>query len=165
MASCDSRTGKQGFIRRSAQAGPCASTFQGIWARKPRSNRSYGRRSLTREHRETGLVIDDEAAVRSIFVDVLNNGGYHVIEAADGPSDLKMLQSDRRIDLLITDVCLPGGMNGGQVADAGRVGRPKLKILLITGMRKHRHRQWIAGACYAHDHKALRYPDHRQHGS
>ncbi len=44
-----------------------------------------------------------------------------------------MLESDLRIDLLITDVGLPGGMNGRQVADAGRVGRPKLKILFITG--------------------------------
>jgi signal transduction histidine kinase/ActR/RegA family two-component response regulator len=84
-------------------------------------------------HGETVLVIDDEASVRSLVVDVLTDGGYHVIEAPDGPSGLKVLQSDLRIDLLITDVGLPGGMNGRQVADAGRVGRPKLKILFITG--------------------------------
>jgi nitrogen-specific signal transduction histidine kinase/ActR/RegA family two-component response regulator len=84
-------------------------------------------------HGETVLVIDDEASVRSLIVDVLTDGGYHVIEAADGPSGLKVLQSDLRIDLLITDVGLPGGMNGRQVADAGRVHRPHLKILFITG--------------------------------
>ncbi|WCP12294.1 Sensor histidine kinase RcsC [Sphingobium sp. AntQ-1] len=84
-------------------------------------------------HGETVLVIDDEASVRSLIVDVLTDGGYHVIEAADGPSGLKVLQSDLRIDLLITDVGLPGGMNGRQVADAGRVHRPRLKILFITG--------------------------------
>lgn len=84
-------------------------------------------------HGETVLVIDDEASVRSLIVDVLTERGYHVIEAADGPSGLKVLESDLRIDLLITDVGLPGGMNGRQVADAGRVGRPKLKILFITG--------------------------------
>ncbi|PBN41431.1 hybrid sensor histidine kinase/response regulator [Sphingobium sp. D43FB] len=84
-------------------------------------------------HGETVLVIDDEASVRSLIVDVLTDGGYHVVEAADGPSGLKVLESDLRIDLLITDVGLPGGMNGRQVADAGRVGRPKLKILFITG--------------------------------
>ena len=84
-------------------------------------------------HGETVLVIDDEASVRSLIVDVLTDGGYHVIEAADGPSGLKVLQSDLRIDLLITDVGLPGGMNGRQVADAGRVNRPLLKILFITG--------------------------------
>lgn len=84
-------------------------------------------------HGETVLVIDDEASVRSLIADVLTEGGYHIIEAVDGPSGLKILQSDVRIDLLITDVGLPGGMNGRQVADAGRVHRPKLKILFITG--------------------------------
>lgn len=84
-------------------------------------------------HGETVLVIDDEASVRALIVDVLTEGGYHVIEAADGPSGLKVLQSDLQIDLLITDVGLPGGLNGRQVADAGRVHRPKLKILFITG--------------------------------
>ncbi len=84
-------------------------------------------------HGETVLVIDDEASVRSLIVDVLTDSGYVVIEAADGPGGLKLLQSDQRIDLLITDVGLPGGMNGRQVADAGRVHRPRLKILFITG--------------------------------
>ena len=46
---------------------------------------------------------------------------------------LKVLQSDVRIDLLVTDVGLPGGMNGRQMADAARVGRPDLKVLFITG--------------------------------
>jgi DNA-binding response OmpR family regulator len=59
--------------------------------------------------------------------------GYAAIEAADSTSGLKVLQSDVRIDLLITDVGLPGGMNGRQVADAARVTRPKLKVLFITG--------------------------------
>lgn len=84
-------------------------------------------------HGETVLVIDDETSVRSLIVDVLADSGYHVVEAADGPSGLKILQSDLRIDLLITDVGLPGGMNGRQVADAGRALRPELKILFITG--------------------------------
>jgi CheY-like chemotaxis protein len=56
-----------------------------------------------------------------------------VLEAGDGVAGLKILQSDVRIDLLITDVGLPGGMNGRQVADAARVLRPKLKVLFITG--------------------------------
>jgi len=82
---------------------------------------------------ETVLVIDDEPTVRMLAVDVLNDTGYRVLEAADGPAGLKMLQSGARIDLLITDVGLPGGMNGRQVADAGRVLRPNLKVLFITG--------------------------------
>jgi CheY-like chemotaxis protein len=64
---------------------------------------------------------------------VLEELGYAAIEAADSVSGLKVLQSDVRIDLLITDVGLPGGMNGRQMADAARVSRPNLKVLFITG--------------------------------
>jgi signal transduction histidine kinase/PAS domain-containing protein/CheY-like chemotaxis protein len=84
-------------------------------------------------HGETVLVIDDEAMVRMLIVDVLEDAGYIAMEAADGPNGLKILQSDARIDLLITDVGLPGGMNGRQVADAARVTRPELKVLFVTG--------------------------------
>ena len=82
---------------------------------------------------ETVLVIDDEEPVRMLISDVLGEAGYRVLEAADGPSGLKVLQSEARIDLLITDVGLPGGFNGRQVADAARLGRPELKVLFITG--------------------------------
>lgn len=79
-----------------------------------------------------------------LIVDVLEELGYSAIEADDGPSALKVLQSDRRIDLLVTDVGMPGGMNGRQVADAGRALRPGLKTLFITGYAEaavinHRH--------------------------
>ncbi|MES2441472.1 MAG: PAS domain-containing protein [Pseudomonadota bacterium] len=84
-------------------------------------------------HGETVLVIDDEPAIRTLIVDVLNESGYRAIEAEDGVAGLKVLQSKARIDLLITDVGLPGGMNGRQVADAGRALRPGLKVLFITG--------------------------------
>jgi PAS domain S-box-containing protein len=84
-------------------------------------------------HGETVLVIDDEETVRMLVAEVLGEAGYHVIEAPDGPSGLDILRSDRRIDLLVSDVGLPGGMNGRQVADAARVGRPDLKVLFITG--------------------------------
>jgi PAS domain S-box-containing protein len=82
---------------------------------------------------ETVLVIDDEPTVRMLIADVLSDAGYRAIETEDGPAGLRVLESDIRIDLLITDVGLPGGMNGRQVADAGRVGRPDLKVLFITG--------------------------------
>jgi signal transduction histidine kinase len=82
---------------------------------------------------ETVLVIDDEPTVRLLVVDVLQGAGYRVLEAPDGPAGLKTLQTDVRIDLLVTDVGLPGGMNGRQVADAGRALRPQLKVLFITG--------------------------------
>jgi signal transduction histidine kinase len=82
---------------------------------------------------ETVLIVDDEPAIRMLVSEVLEDLGYTAIEAADGPAGLKLLQSDRRIDLLITDVGLPGGMNGRQVADAARSLRPGLKVLFITG--------------------------------
>jgi PAS domain S-box-containing protein len=84
-------------------------------------------------HGETVLVIDDEAAIRMLIVDVLEEAGYRVLEAHDGPAGLTILQSDIHIDLLITDVGLPGGVNGRQVADAARTTRPNLKVLFITG--------------------------------
>lgn len=82
---------------------------------------------------ETVLVVDDEPAVRMLVAEVLEDLGYAAIEAGDGPSALSILQSSAPIDLLITDVGLPGGLNGRQLADAARVGRADLKVLFITG--------------------------------
>jgi PAS domain S-box-containing protein len=81
----------------------------------------------------TVLVIDDEALVRMLVVDVLEELGYRTLEAGDGPDGLKILRSDAKIDLLITDVGLPNGMNGRQVADAARELRPGLKVMFVTG--------------------------------
>ena len=81
----------------------------------------------------TILIVDDEPTVRLLLMDVLGDLGYTLIEASDSVAGLKLLQSDVSIDLLITDVGLPGGMNGRQMADAGREVRPGLKTLFITG--------------------------------
>ena len=92
------------------------------------------RREAPRAERgETVLIVDDEPTVRMLVTEVLEDLGYTAIEAADGAAGLRVLQSDARIDLLVTDVGLPGGMNGRQMADAGRVLRPGLKVLFITG--------------------------------
>ncbi|MBA1242412.1 ATP-binding protein [Pseudomonas japonica] len=82
---------------------------------------------------ETVLIVDDEPTVRIMVTEVLEDLGYHAIEAADGRGGLQILNSGVKIDLLITDVGLPGGMNGRQMADAARVHRPDLKVLFITG--------------------------------
>ena len=80
------------------------------------------RRSPQPSDGETVLVVDDEPTVRMLVVEVLDGSwAIAAIEAADGPSGWSMLHSDARIDLLITDVGLPGGMNGRQVADAARM--------------------------------------------
>jgi CheY-like chemotaxis protein len=83
------------------------------------------------------LVIDDEPAIRMVITEVLAEVGYRVIEAADGPAGLKIVQTGGRIDLLITDVGLPNGLNGRQVADAARDINPKLKVLFITGFAEN----------------------------
>ena len=82
---------------------------------------------------ETVLVVDDEPTVRMLVGDVLSELGYACLEAGDGSAGLAILRSGARIDLLVTDVGLPGGMNGRQVADAARELRPGLKVLFITG--------------------------------
>lgn len=82
---------------------------------------------------ETVLVVDDEPTVRMLVSEVLEEFGYIAIEAADGIAGMKVLQSAARVDLLITDVALPGGMNGRQLADAARTLRSDLRVLFITG--------------------------------
>jgi signal transduction histidine kinase/CheY-like chemotaxis protein len=79
------------------------------------------------------LVVEDELPVRMVIADVLSDLGYTVLEASDGSSGLKILEAGTLIDLLVTDVGLPGGMNGRQLADAARQRRPDLKVLFITG--------------------------------
>jgi len=79
------------------------------------------------------LVVEDEPAVRMVIVELLSDRGYTVLEAHSGSSGLNVLKSRARIDLLLTDVGLPGGMNGRQLADAARELRPRLKVLFLTG--------------------------------
>ncbi|MCB5177211.1 hybrid sensor histidine kinase/response regulator [Microvirga lenta] len=81
---------------------------------------------------EAVLVVEDEPIVRSLILEVLADLGYQALEAVDGPSGLKMLESKQRVDLLVTDVGLPG-LNGRQLADHARLTRPGLKVLFITG--------------------------------
>ena len=85
------------------------------------------------EQGETVLVVDDEPTMRMLVSEVLEELGYSAIEAANGNSALTVLWSDARIDLLVTDVGLPGGMNGRELVDAAHRVRPDLKVLFITG--------------------------------
>lgn len=92
---------------------------------------------------ETVMVVDDEPTVRLLITEVLEDLGYLVLQADRGSAALEILQSKAAIDLLVTDVGLPGGMNGRQVADAARAVRPDLKILFVTG--------YAENAALAHD--------------
>ena len=79
------------------------------------------------------LIVDDEPTIRMLVSEVAGDLGYEVLEAFDGPSAMRILQAKQTVDLLITDVGLPGGMNGRQVADAALSLCPRLRILFITG--------------------------------
>ncbi|GGM18420.1 hypothetical protein GCM10009425_31770 [Pseudomonas asuensis] len=81
---------------------------------------------------ETVLVVEDEAVVRGLVIEVLKELGYEVLEAADSKSAIPILESHQRIDLMISDVGLPG-LNGRQLAEIARQFRPELKVLFATG--------------------------------
>jgi CheY-like chemotaxis protein len=78
------------------------------------------------------LVVDDEADIRTIMAEVLELQGYTVLQAADAPQALRQLQHARP-DMLVTDIGLPDGMNGRQLADQVRVQWPQLPVLMVTG--------------------------------
>jgi signal transduction histidine kinase len=87
---------------------------------------------LGRRH-ETILVVEDEDDVRSFTRDTLQELGYQVREAANGPAALQTLERHPDLRLLFTDIGLPGGLNGRQLADEARRRWPGLKVLLATG--------------------------------
>jgi CheY-like chemotaxis protein len=89
------------------------------------------------QHSETILVVEDDEDVRANSVSSLRELGYRTVEAEDGAAALRMLEADRSVRLLFTDVGLPGGMNGRQLADEARRRRPNLKVLFTTGYARN----------------------------
>ena len=85
---------------------------------------------------ETVLIVEDDPAVRVLVSAVLKELGYGFIEAGDANAAVPIIESEQRIDLMISDVGLPG-MNGRQLAEIGRQIRPELKVLFITGYAEH----------------------------
>jgi signal transduction histidine kinase len=86
---------------------------------------------------ESILVVEDDATLRSYTVEVLSDCGYRVFEAANGAAALEILRRENDIDLLFTDVVIPGGMNGRQVAEEAIKHRPNLKVLFTTGYTRN----------------------------
>lgn len=82
---------------------------------------------------ETILMVEDDEQVRRLTKSQLVSLGYRVIEAANGPLALEVIRGGEHIDLLFTDMMMPGGLNGGQLASAARQLRPGLKILYTSG--------------------------------
>lgn len=85
---------------------------------------------------EVILAVEDDDIVRKLVVDNLDKLGYRVLEAADGAAALEILRSSARIDLLFTDVILPGGMTGLELAEESRTLRPGLRVLFTSGYTK-----------------------------
>ncbi|RRV07573.1 response regulator [Pseudomonas sp. v388] len=104
--------------------------YEGAAPEQPESMPTEARRTACER---TVMIVDDEPTIRMLVCEVLEDQGYVPLEAGEGATALKMLESDARIDLLVTDVGLPGGMNGRQLADAARIIRPDLPVLFITG--------------------------------
>jgi len=89
-------------------------------------------REVPRGQGETILIVEDDATVRLILADVLRELGYNVLQAADARPAIPILQSDRRIDLMMSDVVLPH-ISGRKLAEIARNSRPELKVLFVTG--------------------------------
>jgi len=86
---------------------------------------------------EVILVVEDEEAVRGFTVEMLRELGYGVLEAANGHAALRLIDANPTIQLLFTDVGLPGGINGRELADAALKRRPDLKVLFTSGYTRN----------------------------
>jgi PAS domain S-box-containing protein len=84
-------------------------------------------------HNETILLVDDEAAVRQMVAELLSESGYRVVEAVDSVSAMKQAEKLEHLDLLLTDIGLPGMMNGISLAAQFKLKYPQLKVLFVTG--------------------------------
>jgi two-component system, NtrC family, sensor kinase len=89
------------------------------------------------DNRETILLVEDDDGVREFAAETLREQGYRVIAAGDGPTALALLPNEPGIAMLFTDVVLPAGMNGRQLADAVQRQRPGLPVLFATGYTRN----------------------------
>ena len=82
---------------------------------------------------EVILVVEDDEDVRTNTTTMLRELGYGVLEASDGPGALRIVEGRSDVDLLFTDIGLPGGLNGRELADKARLQMPQLKVLFTSG--------------------------------
>jgi len=103
-----------------------------------RSDSAEQQREIARaDGAECILVVEDDDALRSYTTEILGELGYTVLTARDGADALGTLMGTEQIDLLFTDIVMPGGMNGRQLADAALARRPGLKVLFTTGYTRN----------------------------
>ena len=86
---------------------------------------------------ETVLIVDDDELVLRAVVGMVENLGYRVLSANGGPAALDMLRKDVPIDLLFTDVMMPGGLHGPQLVDEARRLRPEIRVLYTSGFLEY----------------------------
>jgi PAS domain S-box-containing protein len=94
-------------------------------------------RDVSRGHGQLVLVVEDDPDVRDYTVEMVSELGYSVLSAPDGATALRLLDSNREVALLFTDVGLPGGINGRQLAEQAQRRRPRLKVLYTTGYARN----------------------------
>lgn len=96
--------------------------------------------------RYTILVVEDEALIRMGICDYLDSVGYKVLEAANADEALAVLESDQRIDLLLTDIDMPGSMDGLRLAAAVADRWPPVRIIVLSGRLKGKNFERPAGS-------------------
>jgi CheY-like chemotaxis protein len=89
------------------------------------------------EGSETILFVDDDELVRKSAAIMIASLGYRVLSARSGPEALEILREDTSIDLLFTDIFMPGGLHGPQLVNAARRMRPELRVLFTSGFFEH----------------------------
>jgi CheY-like chemotaxis protein len=114
--------------------------------------------SVPEGHGETILVVEDNSVLRRILCRQLTGANYRVLEADSGKSALEMIQHGEAFDLLLTDIVMPGGMNGHELARLASVLRPELKIVLTSGFSDVRN----GGASMSTTLRFLRKPYSRE---
>jgi len=104
------------------------------------------------------LIAEDEALLRLVAVEALRDAGYDVLEAGDGTEGLAVLNTAEHIDLLVTDIKMPG-LNGYQLAEAGLRLRPQMKVVLMTGYSDEQVPEAIRCATIKIFHKPFNFDD------
>jgi CheY-like chemotaxis protein len=79
------------------------------------------------------LVVEDEPLIRLLVIDILSEAGFEVFEAQDPAEALTVLKSDEHIDVLLTDVRMPGSMDGFELAEIAKSRRPELRVIVTSG--------------------------------
>jgi len=108
---------------------PCATALAGC----PEHTEGKQEAEMSMPSNATVLIVEDEEAVRDVTAEMLRSVGCHVLAVSDGPAALDLLRQGQRIDLLLTDVVMPGGMTGVELARDVRQIQPSLPVLLTSG--------------------------------